>query len=226
MQQFRPFFVSFVWLMLAACGHGGATSRSSPTTVAPPRVTSGAATATTAGSMETSRVSASSAASTLPAAASAPSASRHGAPAPAPAAESASEPEPVLVSEPAEPQASCADVRVVFPTGSARLDSDARARLDAYASCIGSARVTLYIAGATDPRGTRGANPSLATARARAVADYLHAAGCHQDFEVRGFGTGPIDPQYAARASDRSATVSTTSPFQPIRPTFRGTLRH
>jgi outer membrane protein OmpA-like peptidoglycan-associated protein len=102
---------------------------------------------------------------------------------------------------------------VHFVTGSSELDADAQRQLDAYASCVAEGhRHTLYITGSTDPVGTERDNATLARARARAVADYLHAAGCHGDFELRAYGEMGALRRRDLWPLERTATVSTVPP--------------
>jgi outer membrane protein OmpA-like peptidoglycan-associated protein len=83
----------------------------------------------------------------------------------------------------------CGNGRVFFASGSSELDGAARARLDTYADCLTRHETdVVYVSGTTDPEGTEEENVTLGRARARAVADHLHAAGCNVDFVIRTYG--------------------------------------
>jgi outer membrane protein OmpA-like peptidoglycan-associated protein len=118
----------------------------------------------------------------------------------------------IALGTPTLAEVPCAPMRVFFTTGSSALDASSTDRLDVYASCvIEQHRGVLYITGTTDPSGALSDNASLAQARGRVVADYLHAAGCHMAFEIRSY---PADAPASRRLWpwQRITTVSSTPP--------------
>lgn len=83
----------------------------------------------------------------------------------------------------------CGNGRVFFASGSSELDADTRSQLDTYAGCLTRHEAdVVYVSGETDAEGTTEDNLALGRARARAVADHLHAAGCDADFVIRTYG--------------------------------------
>jgi outer membrane protein OmpA-like peptidoglycan-associated protein len=104
-------------------------------------------------------------------------------------------------------------VTVTFPSGSFALDAAAEQRLDAYAACIASERArVVYVSGTTDPAGSDEDNLVLARARGRSVADYLHGAGLHADFEIHATGEAGAIPSRQVWPLERAATVSDVRP--------------
>lgn len=107
----------------------------------------------------------------------------------------------------------CGDGQVTFASGSSELDDAARARLNNYAGCLSRHETDIvYVSGTTDPVGTTEDNLVLGRARARAVADHLHAAGCNVDFVIRTYGEGhehPGEPLWPlARGATATAVVT------------------
>lgn len=107
----------------------------------------------------------------------------------------------------------CGEAQVFFQPGSSELDADARARLDTYAGCLSRHETdAIYVSGMTDPEGTPEENLVLGRARARATADYLHAAGCNVDFVIRTYGeSGALasEPLWPLERSATAAAVAT-----------------
>ena len=104
----------------------------------------------------------------------------------------------------------CADAQVFFSSGSSSIDADGQERLDRYAGCLMRHETdVVYVAGMTDPGGSAEENLVLGRARARAVADYLHAAGCDTEFVIRSYGgVGALESEQFWPL-ERTASVTT-----------------
>lgn len=111
---------------------------------------------------------------------------------------------PVMGSE-----TQCGLSQVFFSEGSAELDADARADLDAYAVCIDRHELeTVYVTGMTDPAGDAATNLALGRTRARAVADYLRARGTSGHFVIRSWGEEGAMEQPQLWPMERNAIVT------------------
>lgn len=103
----------------------------------------------------------------------------------------------------------CGLSQVFFSQGSAELDAEARADLDAYAVCIDRHELeTVYVTGMTDPQGDEEANLALGHTRARAVADYLRARGSTGHFVIRSWGEEGAMEQPQLWPMERNAVVT------------------
>jgi outer membrane protein OmpA-like peptidoglycan-associated protein len=106
-------------------------------------------------------------------------------------------------------QTQCGLSQVFFAEGSAELDAEARADLDAYAVCIDRHELeTIYVTGMTDPRGDEEANLALGRTRARAVADYLRERGSSGHFVIRSWGEEGAMEQPQLWPMERNAIVT------------------
>ncbi|HSN85836.1 MAG TPA: OmpA family protein [Thermoanaerobaculia bacterium] len=115
------------------------------------------------------------------------------------------------------------DSDVLFNSGSASIDSDARSTLDEVAQVINEYRKTaVVVQGHTDSEGSEDANQSLSERRARSVESYLANRGVDPDrMSAFGYGEGsPVSSNGSewGRRQNRRVDIVLKGNSGPLRP--------